>query len=134
MVDLPLNTERNWTHQSRSFLTMGDNSDLWEACLSMLIWLKILRRKTRLPFTTLAAHDSRPATDCSCRFVARLRLRKPLSSSRRVLNLSSGRQRLILSESSSMPRKVITLVGSTTLPQWIENPSFLRRWISAASA
>ena len=133
-VDLPLKELKKFDHQSRSLRTSEVMRTRWALCLSAPMVLKMRRRNTRPPFTTLAAHDKRPARDWSCRLVKRFRPREPWSSSFKANSFSSGRRRAILIESSSIPKKVMQVVGSTTLPQWIMNPSFRRSKISVFKA
>ena len=133
-ADFPLKVCKKLTHQSRSSLTALDSFALCETCLSTLIWLKIRRRKTRPPFTTPAAQDNRPARACSWRLDARLRCMKPWSSCLKLCSLSSGSRSTIATESSSIPKNVILVVGSTTLPQCMEKPSLLRSWMRTFKA
>ena len=133
-VDLPLNVSKNFDHQRKSLQTSPVNNVLCELCLSILIWLKMRHRNTPPPLTTPAAQERRPAMDCNCRLVARLRDVKLWSSCFRDNNLSLGSLRLIVRESNSTPRKVILVVGSITFPQWIANPSFRRSCISTERA
>ena len=133
-ADLPLKELIKFDHQSRSLRTSEVIRTRCALCRSATMVLKMRRRNTRPPFTTLAAHDSRPARDWSCRLVKRLRPREPWSSSLRARSFSSGSRRAILTESSSIPKNVMQVVGSTTLPQWIMNPSFRRSKISVFKA
>ena len=134
MAALPLNVWRKFIHHNRSSLTAFEINALCETCLSALIWLKIRRRKTLPPFTTPAAQESRPARAWSWRLDARLRVMKPWSSDWKLCSLSNGRRKVIVIESSSIPKKVIFVVGSTTFPQWMQKPSLLRSCINKFSA
>ena len=133
-VALPLKVCIKWCHHIISWCTSKERIVRWLPCLSKLILLNILRRKTRPPLTTLAAHERRPANDWSWRLVARLRDRKLWSSSRKIPSLSWGKRRHISLESNSIPRKVIFWVGLTTFPQWMAKPSFRRSWMRTKSA
>ena len=133
-VDRPLKVLRKFDHHSRSLRTSELIRTRWALCRSTRIVLKIWRRKTRPPLTTLAAHKRRPARDWSWRIVKRFLQTELWSSCFRRRSFSSGRLSVMEMELSSIPRKVMCVVGSTAFPQCIMKPSFRRSCIRMFNA
>ena len=107
---------------------------LWLSALSAFNVSMVRREYTLPPQTTLAEKLSFPARDWSCFLKVRVRFWNRSSSSLTWWSFLSGRRRVMLTESISMPKKIILVVGSTTLFQLIWKPSLQRNCTSIWSA
>ena len=133
--DLPLNFGINLRHHVISAKTSPLRSILCQSHFSDVMQSIILRRNTLLPRITADAQFSFPARDCNSFFEAHLRTLKSFNFSRNRDNLSAGSlSSWGIEESISILKKVIEVVGSATLDQFIINPNFLNKWTKAFKA
>ena len=122
--DTPFQEETNWAHHSRSDWVSSLRWMKWSRHLAVVERSISLRRNILLARTTLLAWDKTPISESRSRLRQAL---KPLHLARDSLilsSLSSGRLKVLLTESSLMPRKTMDVAGPTDFDGSMGSPTF----------